>query len=302
MRRFRPPVVALLAALLVAGCATMREAGRTPIAGDTGAIRVAVYADDDARAGGRLLGEPIAGVLERRVRSSWEPVFRSIEPSWAVAGLEPGRYRVRFDLTLDEGGQPEDLERPVRREIKVQAGEAVDVELLLDHVSTGMVVAGVAAVVVAAILMDEWLDDLDLPRPPLPPPSWGLDVAFWITLESQEAPRAWSPNRGAPQITSHFPRAGSTVDADRARVIFVLSEPIDAELLIDGDVVVETDDGIEIPGRVSWDAAQWWLVWEPESELPRDRRFHVTLRAADIADATGLRLAGPTGFEFDTAP
>jgi len=302
MRRPPAPVAALLAALLLAGCATVREAGRSPIEGDGGAIRVAVYADDDTRAAGRLLGEPIAGVLERRVRSSWQPVFRSLEPSWAVAGLEPGRYRVRFDLTLDEGGQPEDLERPVRREVTVHAGEAVDVELLLDHVSTGMVVAGVAAVVVAAILLDEWLDDLDLPRPPLPPPSWGLDVAFWVTLESQEAPRAWTPSRGAPQITSHFPRAGSTVDADRARVIFVVSEPIDAKLLVDGDVVVTTDEGLEIPGRLRWDAAQWWLVWEPEAELPRGQRFHVALRAEAIADATGLRLAGSTGFEFDTAP
>lgn len=305
MNRIRPSLARLLVALLLVGCATAREAGRSPIDGDRGAIRVAVYADDDARETGRLLGEPIAGVLERQAGDRWQPVFRSIESSWAVAGLEPGRYRVRFDLTLDDGGQPEDLERPVRREVDVRSGEAVDVELLLDHVSTGMVVAGAAAVVVAAILLHEWLDDLDLPRPPLPPPSWGLDVAFWVTLEASGPRTVWTPSRGAPQVTSHFPAAASTVDADLVRVIFVLSEPIDAERLEDGDIVVSTDGGdgwIELPGRVSWDEAQWWLIWEPEEPLPRGRRFRATLRADAIADATGLHLAGPTGFDFDTAP
>jgi len=296
------PATLFGAALLLSSCATMREAGRTPIGGELGAVRVAVFQDDDARRVGRLLGEPIAGVLEMRRGDRWEPVFRSIEPSWAVTGLVPGRYRVRFDQTIDGQGQPEDLEKPVRLEVRAGGGEAVDVELVLDHVSTGAMIAGAAAVVVAAVLLHEWLDDHDLPRPPLPRPSWALDAAFSITLETAGPRPVWTPEQGAPQITSHFPRAGSVVDADRLRVLFVLSEPIDGDLLDDSSVEVVDADGVEIPGRVRWDRRQWWLIWEPLEPLPRGARLSVLLRAAEIADSTGLRLAGPTGFDFETAP
>jgi len=293
----------ILAATLLAGCATMHEAGRTPIEGDRGAVRVAVFADDDARAAGRLLGEPIAGVLERRLAGDrWQPVFRSIEPSWAVAGLEPGRYRFRFDLTLDEHGQPDDLERPVRREVDVRAGEAVDVELILDHVSPAMVAAGAAAVVVAAVLLHQWIDEHDLPTPPLPPPSWALEAAFWITLDATSRPAAWVPRASAPQITSHFPRAAAVVDADRVRVVFVLSEPIDADRLTPDAIVVIDQFGSLVRGTTHWDADRWWLVWEPEEALPRGRRLSAALRVDAIADTTGLELAGPTGFDFETAP
>ena len=292
----------LLATGLVASCATVREAGRTSIDGELGAVRVAVFADDDARAAGRLLDEPIAGVLERREKGRWQPVFRSLEPSWAVAGLEAGRYRLRFDLTLDERGQPEDLERPVRRAIEVRRGEAVDVELILDHVSPAMVAAGAVAVIVAAVVLHEWLDHHDLPRPPLPPASWALDAAFWITLDAASRPRAWVPQAHAPQVTSHFPRAAETVAAGRVRVVFVLSEAIDGARLGDDAVLVTDDESVEIPGRVHWDADRWWIVWEPDAALPAGRRLRATLSHDAVVDATGLELAGPTGFDFETAP
>lgn len=300
--RLKRAFAAALAAALFTSCATMREAGRTPIDGELGAVRVAVFTDDDARAAGRLLGEPIAGVLERREKGRWQPVFRSLEPSWAVAGLEPGRYRVRFDLTLDEHGQPDDLERPVKSAIDVRRGEAVDVELVLDHVSPAMVAAGAVAVVVAAVVLHEWLDHHDLPRPPLPPPSWALDAAFWITLDATSRARTWVPRAQALQVTSHFPRAAEIVAAGRVRVVFVLSEPIEGARLGDDAVVVITDAGDEIPGRARWDAAHWWIVWEPERALPPGRRLRATLRHDAVVQATGLELAGPTGFDFETAP
>lgn len=301
MNAIRRSTAALLATVLLSSCATMRESGRTPIEGDRGGVRVAVYADDDARAAGRLIGEPISGVLERREAGGWKPVFRSLDSSWAVVGLEPGHYRVRFDLTLDESGQPEDLERPVREEVDVRSGEIVEVELLLDHVSPAMVAAGAAAVVVAAVLLHEWLGDLDLPEPPLPP-SWALEAAFWVTLDLASEPAVWVPRQRAPQITSHFPRAEEVVGPGTVRVVFALSEPIDAQRLTPDAIRVETEEGVEIPGRASWDPGRWWLVWEPDEELPAGTRLHATLLTDVVADTTGLELAGPTGFEFETAP
>jgi hypothetical protein len=293
--------VSLLSIALLASCATVRETGRGPIDGDRGAVRVAVFADDDAHAAGALLAESVAGVLEQRQGREWRPLFRSLDASWSVAGLEPGRYRVRFDATLDERGRPEALERPVVRAVDVRAGEVVDLELVLDHVSPAMVAAGAAAVVVAAILLHEWLDDLDLPRPP-PPPSWAIDAAFWVALDLSSRPDVWVPRERVPQVTSHFPRAGEIVPPGFVQVIFVLSEPIVPSLLIEDPIAVETEDGGWIPGTVRWDADRWWLVWEPDEELPPATRFRATLRAAELAESTGLLIAGATGFEFETEP
>ena len=96
-RCHRPAALGLLA-LLAVGCATAREAGRVPSGDTESGVRVAVFADDDARDAGLVLDESISGVLERKERGGWIPVFRTLEPVWTVAGLSPGRYRVRFDL------------------------------------------------------------------------------------------------------------------------------------------------------------------------------------------------------------
>jgi len=296
----RSAVALLLVAGQLTACASIHEAGRTPIGGDRGAVRVAVFADDDARAAGRLLGEPIAGELEQRHRGEWRPVFRTLDASWAVAGLEPGRYRVRFSRRLDATGAPEDLERPVRQTFDVRAGEAVDVELILDHVSPGVVAAGVVAAVVAAVVLHEWLDDHGLPHPP-PPPRWALDAAFWISLDLAARPApVWLPNIPAVQVTSHFPRAGEVVAPERVRVVFVLSEAIEGERLGDDAVAVNDEDGREIPGNIRWDARGWWLVWEPFAPLPPGRRLRAELVAERFHAATGRDLAGATGFEFET--
>lgn len=298
IRRRRPAALGLLA-LLAFGCATAREAGRTPSGDSEAGVRVAVFEDDDARDAGRVLDEPIAGVLERREHGGWTPVFRTLEPVWTVAGLTPGRYRVRFDLALDPAGQPEALDRPVVETFDVRAGEIVEVEVILDHVSPAAVAAGAVAVVLAAVLLHEWLDDLDLPTPPAPP-TWAVETAFWITLDLAAQPAVWVPRDLSPQVTSHFPRDGDLVAADRVRVIFALSEPIDAASLHPDAVRVETEDGELVPGRIAWDPSRWWLTWEPEEDLPRDRSFVVTLGAGTVVDAAGEPLRATETFEFAT--
>jgi hypothetical protein len=183
----------------------------------------------------------------------------------------------------------------------VRAGEAAEVVLVLDHVSPATVAVGAAAVVLAAVLLHEWLDDLDLPDPPAPP-AWAVEAAFWIALDVVQASRGWQPGSPVPQVTSHFPRAGQVVEPGEVRVIFVLSGSIDPSLLPADAVTVETDEGFELPGATSWDAERWWLVWEPDEALPAGARLHVTLHARELAESTGLELAGATGFAFETAP
>jgi hypothetical protein len=289
-----------LVALLAFGCATARQTGRVPSGSSESGVRVAVFADDDARDAGTVLDEAISGVLERRERGAWTPVFRTLEPAWTVAGLSPGRYRVRFDLGLDPAGQPEALDRPVVETFEVRAGEVVEVEVILDHVSPAAVAAGAVAIVVAAVLLHEWLDDLDLPAPPAPP-HWAVETAFWITLDLATEPAVWVPRDLSPQVTSHFPRDGDLVAAARVRVVFALSEPIDAEMLDPLAIRVATADGTPVAGRVDWDGARWWLTWEPEQDLPRETTFVVTLDAGSIVDPAGASLSASRVFEFSTS-
>lgn len=281
----------------LSACASIHQVGSRPFAGDGGALRVRVFADDDARGAGALLPARIVGELERSEGRNWRPVFRSIEPSWTVAGLAPGRYRVVFSARLNAEGEVEGLERTIREPVDVAEGQMAEVEVVLDHVSAAMVVAGAAAVVVAAVLLHDWLDDLDLPAPP-PPPEWALDTAFWVTLDLLDDGPGWVEHPAGPTVTSHFPRAGERVSTRRARAVFVLSEPLDAGGVAPDAIRVMTADGAEVPGAASYDAERWWLVWEPAGELPADAQLHVALDA----DATGQTLAGPVGFDFETGP
>jgi hypothetical protein len=292
-------VAALVAAALLVGCATTRERGRPAAPGEGGGVRVAVYADDDARGAGERFDGAVAGVLERRTAGRWQPVFRSLDPSWAVAGLEPGTYRVRFDTALDASGRPRELSRPVDERVRVREGEVVEVELLLEHVSPALVAAGAVAVVVAAVLLHEWLDGLDLPAPPVPP-AWAIETAFWITLEATAEPTAWMPRDRAPQVTSHFPRDGGVLEPDEARVLFSLSEPVDPERLA-GAVSVTTEDGEPVAGEVEWDAEHWWVVWRPLEPLARGSRLRATLDGESVVDRVGAPLGRSVRFEFSIA-
>ena len=53
-------------------------------------------------------------------------------------------------------------------------------------------------------------------------------------------------------------------------------------------------------GHTSYDGDRWWLVWEGDSDLPRDEVFHVTLSEEAIEDAAGNELAAPVSFTFTT--
>jgi len=299
--QLRRATALVLALSLLSACATLHETGRRPTPGDLGAVHVSVFANDEQRRAGVSLQQPISGVLEQRVDGRWTPVFRSIAPSWTVASLEPGRYRIRFDARLDPRGAPEALERPVERKVDVRRGEVVDVELILDHVSPAMVAAGAAAIVIGAVLLHEWLDDLDLPTPPLPPPDL-VDAAFWVTLDLTSQPPHWSPTASAPLVTSHFPLEGDLVAARRVRVLFSLSEPIDPTRLRPDAIRVDTADGTRLAGTVTWDAAHWWIAWQPESDLPRGAELTATLDPSAVVDPDGLPLAAGANFGFRTAP
>jgi len=292
----RPWGARFLVPLLVAelsGCLavrTTRESSATPEAG----VAVVVFADDAARRAARPGPEGVLGELERREHGRWQPVFRSLAPRWAVTGLPPGTYRLRFPARLDEAGNIVPLpEKP--RKLKLAGGELVKVEAVLEHVPVALVVAGVVVVAVAAIALSKWAKEHELPEPPLPPPEL-VDLAFHLTLDLAAGP--WpAPDRAAPLVTSHFPAAGAQVPPGKVRVIFAFSEPLDPHSLDPGKVRVLGERSGLVPGLASYDAAHWWVVWEAREQLSREK-LHVTLDRGAVEDLAGNELASAASFAF----
>jgi Bacterial Ig-like domain len=301
---FRPRSVRALAftlaSLLLTSCFSTQAVGRRPSAGQGGGVAVRVFPDDQARKAGLVLSGGIVGELERLEGTEWVPVFRSLDARWTVLGLKPGKYRVRFPARLDDTGNEVPLEgRP--KVLRVRGDQVTEVETVVEHVPPALVAAGVATAVVAAVLLADWLDDL--PTPPIPPPPPELvEVVFQVAVEAAIAGGGPGPveSEMPPFVTSHFPEDGDWLAARRVRVTFAMSEPVDPHEIDPEAVLVEGERSGPIPGRVTYDPAHWWVVWEPLDDLPRDDVFAVTLASGSVEDLTGLGLDDEARFEFRT--
>ena len=288
-------------AVSLTGCLSVRATGVRTVPGPGGGVAVRVYADDAARREQRPGPAGVMGELERREGRAWRPVFRSLEPTWAVAGLPPGTYRLRVPARLDEAGNVVRIEEKAV-ELKVKEGQVSEAEIVLKHVSTGAVVAGAVAVVVAAVLLHEWLVDHDLTEPPLPPPDL-VDAIVWVSIDLATAPGWEGPSdRRPPMVTSHFPAAGALVAARRPRVVLTFSEALRAEEIEPAGVTVLAEKGGVIPGVVVYEGERWWLTWQPQADLPAGDTIHVTVAAGAVEDLGGNEMEGAVTFTFATAP
>ena len=307
-----PHFALLVAALLLNSCLSV-QTRHHPIAAGVGAdgndgkggIALQVFADDDAQKAGTPGPRGLFIELERKEGTRFTPVFRSLEPAWSVMGLPPGEYRLRFPARLDEEGNAAPLDEEPRT-VKVLAGEVTEVDTVLEHVDKGLIVAGIFAAVALAVFLD--VHDLPVPPiPPIPPPPGVLDAVFWISLDAATTP-VYGPPGGwvaagparAPVVTSHFPPDGARVAADRVRITFALSGPLDGATLQDDGITVLGEKSGLLAGHTSYDGDRWWLVWEGDTDLPRDETLHVTLSQEAIEDMYGNELAAPVSFGFTT--
>lgn len=287
--------------LAASGCVSVKTTTTRPAEGTGGGVSVQVFADDSARRAGRVGPSGILGEIERKQDGGWVPVFRSLNPSWAVMGLPAGTYRVTFPAHLTQAGDVVRLSQSAQRVIKVRDGLVTDVRVTLDHVPAALVAVGVVTVVVAAVLISKYLSDHDLPVPPLPPPEL-VELVFHVSLDlAMHA--AWSEvsDRRPPVVTSHFPAAGALVAARRPKVIFCFSEPLQArDLKADAVTVLGEESGL-VEGVVSYDSSHWWVVWTPAEELRAGDTFHVTLGGDAVGDLAGNTPGKTTSFSFSTA-
>lgn len=297
-----------LAALLLGSCLSVHTR-RRPLDrrdGALGGVELRVYADDAARRAGTPGPRGLFVELERRQAGDrYAPVFRSLEPTWSVMGVPAGEYRLRFPARLDEEGNVVRLDEQPRR-VRVRAGEVTEVDATLEHVNRGLIAAGVVTAVVAAILLEDWLDDHDLPVPPLALAAPDVaETIFYLSIDAggwhDEPWRPAGPGY-APAVTSHFPPDGALVAARRMRITFALSEPLEGSRWRADGVTVLADHAGVVPGTTSYDGERWWVVWEADDDLPRADLLHVTLAADAIEDLRGENLSAPVSFSFRTTP
>ncbi len=265
-----------------------------------GGVAVQVFADDAARRAGTPSPAAVLGELARHERGRWRVVFRSLSPSWAVAGLPPGNYRLSFPARLDEAGHVVRLGGR-SRDVRVQPGRITEVEAVLRHVPTALVALAAVTVVVGVVLLAQWLDKHHVPLPPVPPPEV-VETVFYLSLDLARWGWIGVADASPPAVTSHFPVEGAVVAARRPRVIFAMSEPLQAgELEARGVTVLGARSGL-VPGVVSYDDEHWWVIWEAQEDLAPGDTFHVTLDADAVEDLGGNELPGPVSFTFRSAP
>lgn len=286
--------------LTLSSCVSVKATGSHPAPGPGGGVAVQVFADDDARREGRPSPAGILGELQRNDGRNWVPVFRSLNPTWTVVDLPPGAYRLRFPARLDEAGNIVRLQDNAAR-VGVKDGSITEVQAVLDHVSTGLVVLGVVTVVAIAVILSKDSHGHGLPVPPPPPPGL-VDVVFHVAIDvAFAAGSAESGPAVPPVVTSHFPASGALVAARRPRVLFSMSEPLRAnELKGDGVTVLGESSGL-IPGQVSYDPEHWWVIWEPQTDLVPGDTFHVTLGQDGVEGTSGKALEKAVSFTFKTA-
>lgn len=300
--RFHELVSLLTLCSLAVGCVSVKTTGTRAIAGQSGGLQVTVFRDDQARKAHQPGPREVASELSRRENGRWTPIFKSLSPTWAVTDLPPGKYRVSFPAVLDDTGHPTPLDsRP--KTVQVRPGQMTQVETTLEHVSKGWIAVGVVTAVVAAVLLADALDDL--PVPPLPSPELVelAAVATQVTLElaTVEEWRPEGPSPRAPAVTSHFPEQDDLVAARTLRIVFAISEPLAPGALWPEAVTVVAEHAGPLAGTVSYDAENWWIVWEPEEDLPRGDLLHVTLEPEALRDFHGNHAPAGASFSFRTS-
>ncbi len=176
-----------------------------------------------------------------------------------------------------------------------------EVEAVLRHVPTALVALAAVTVVVGVVLLAQWLDKHHVPLPPVPPPEV-VETVFYLSLDLARWGWIGVADASPPAVTSHFPVEGAVVAARRPRVIFAMSEPLQAgELEARGVTVLGARSGL-VPGVVSYDDEHWWVIWEAQEDLAPGDTFHVTLDADAVEDLGGNELPGPVSFTFRSAP
>jgi hypothetical protein len=163
-RIFRSSTAVLLAAsvtlLSSGGCATFSVEGTSPNKGSpprAASLRFSVYESRAALKKAEIFGGSIRSKLMMVEPIPDELIFESVDASWSILDLAPGKYRL--EVSQRTGPEPGAAEvRNWREDFKVKTGEEVSAVIILSDsrgwvwAGTGVGIAG-AAVVGALVLV-----------------------------------------------------------------------------------------------------------------------------------------------------
>ncbi len=306
----RPPLLRSVAlVLLVAlgplaldGCVSIGvsradlQAPPDPSAPPRGAVTVAVYEKPADREADRHVAFPVLSELLREGRGE-TLVARSMNPTWTVPDLPPGRYRLRVTKRIDERGNVVTLDSPGDTTFDVSAGERTVVSVVLKKVPVFWIVVAAITVVAIVVLAIIGVDRGVLPKPPPLPPIPPVAIVIPVGEGGPGAPAI-----PAPSAVDVFPAPGSVVAAKRVAVTFLLSMPL-ATGGVEDDVVlaVGTTSG-DIRGQASYLEEEQLLRFSPSQDFVPGEEVTVTLDLSKLRGEAGRKGSGLFSTTFKIAP
>ncbi len=296
-------VLVALAPLALDGCVSIGvsradlPAPPEPGAPPRGAVTVAIYEKPADREADRHVAFPVLSELLREGKGE-TLIARSMNPTWTVPDLPPGRYRLRVTKRIDDHGNVVALDNPGDATFDVTAGERTVVSVVLRKVPVFWIVVAALTVVALIVLTIVGVDRGVLPKPPIPPIP---PVAIVIPLGGS-AEGAGAPAVPPPSAVDVFPAPGSVVAAKRVSVAFLLSMPLAENGVEDGAVLAVGTSSGDIGGQVSYLAEEQLLRFAPSSDFVPGEEITVTLDLSKVRGETGRKGSGLFSTTFKIAP
>ena len=269
-----------------------------PSAPPRGAVTVTVYEKVADRDADRHAAYPVLSELFRTDKAE-TLVARSMNATYTVNDLSPGRYRLKIAKRIDERGDVVALSDPADASFDVKAGERTVVSVVLKKVPVFWIVVAAITVVALVVLAIMGVHHGHLPPPPpLPLPPVAIVIPVGAGGESGP-PGAPVP---APAAVDVFPAPGSAVAARRVTVTFLLSMPLAVDgIEADAVLAVGSTSG-ELRGLTSFDAQEQLLRFAPSRDFEPGEEVTVTLDLGKLRGENGREGSGRFSTTFKVAP
>ncbi len=270
-----------------------------PSAPPRGTVSVDVYEKPSERDSGIHVTYPVLSELFR-VEKAEVLVARSMNASWAVNDLPPGRYRLKIAKKIDANGNVVALDNPGDKVFEVAAGERTAVSVVLRKVPVFWIVVAVLTIVLIVVLVIIGIDRGKIHPPPLPPLPLP-PVAITIPIGGGEGGPGGEP-APAPAAVDVFPAPGSVVAARRVTAAFQLSMPLAGDGIEEDAVVAVGTKSGEIRGTVSFAPKEWLLQFAPSEDFRPGEEITVTLDLGKLRGEGGRKGSGLFSTSFKVAP
>jgi hypothetical protein len=305
LRRVALVLLVALAPLALDGCVSIGVsradlfAPPDPSAPPRGAVTVAVYEKPADREAERHVDFPVLSEL-LRLDAAESLVARSMNASWTVQDLPPGRYRLRVTKRIDDQGNIVPLQNPADKTFEVAAGERTVVSVVLKKVPVFWIVVAAITIVALVVLAIIGIHKGNLPKPPPLPPL--PPVAIVIPLGGGGEGGSGMPAVPAPAAVDVFPAPGSVVAARRVAVTFLLSMPLVTGGIEEGAVLAVGTSSGDIRGSVSYLPEEQLVRFTPSQDFVPGEEVTVTLDFSKLRGESGRTGSGLFSTAFKVAP